>query len=450
MTTLTNAAQLAQDLRDGRADPVEVVDQVFDRLAATGDKALFIRQTRDRALAEARAARERLRWGNPASLLDGVPIAWKDLFDLKGTVTTAGSVVLQNAAPAERDADLVHTAMRGGMLTVGAVNMTEFAYSGIGLNPHYGTPWNPRDPKVARSPGGSSSGSGAAVAAGVVPVSIGTDTGGSIRIPAAFNGVVGYKTSTGHHPMAGVFPLSWTLDTLGPLAHSVLDCVLADAVLRGLRAPEASPAEIAGLDFVVPKEILCDDLDPAVGAAFEATLNRLSAAGARVRSLSIPEITGAQALMSSVGPLASVEAMVIHKDRLDTEAEGRIDPRVIRRIRMGQGISAADYARLMTERARLIAAFGARIGGAFVVSPTTPSTAMPIAPLEADVEVFFRHNFRTLRNTAIGNFLDICGLSIPNGQDGDGMPTALMVTAAHGRDQALLSAGLAIETLVRG
>lgn len=448
--TLTNAAQLAQALRDGRADPVDLVDQVFDRLAATGDAALFIRQTRERARAEARAARERLRWGNPASLLDGVPIAWKDLFDLKGTVTTAGSVVLKDDAPAAQDADLVHAGMRGGMLTVGAVNMTEFAYSGIGLNPHYGTPWNPRHPKVARSPGGSSSGSGASVAAGVVPISIGTDTGGSIRIPAAFNGVVGYKSSTGHYPMGGVFPLSVTLDTLGPLAHSVQDCVLADAVLRGLRQPEAAALDVAALDILVPAQVFCDDLDPAVGAALEASLSRLSAAGARVRTVQVPEIAEAQAISAEIGPLGAVEAMEVHKTRLDSPDEARIDPRVIRRIRMGQPVTGAAFARLLAERARLIARFNDRLGAGLLVSPTTPSTAPAIAPLEADVEVFFRANFRALRNTAIGNFLDICGLSIPNGQDADGLPTGLMVMAAHGRDRALLSAGLAIEHLVRG
>jgi aspartyl-tRNA(Asn)/glutamyl-tRNA(Gln) amidotransferase subunit A len=444
------ARDLAERLRNGKCDPVALVEQAFDRLAATGDPALFIRQTRARAEAEARAARERLRAGNPASLLDGVPLAWKDLFDLKGTVTTAGSAVLRDAPPAARDAALVHAAMRGGLVTVGTVNMTEFAYSGIGLNPHYGTPRNPRDPKVARSPGGSSSGSGAVVAAGVVPISIGTDTGGSIRIPAAFNGIVGYKTSTGHHPMEGVFPLSPTLDTLGPLAHTVEDCVLVDAVLRGLRAPEVGAADLGALDLVIPDTVLLDDLDPAVAAAFDATLARLDAAGARLRRIRLPEIRDAVTVAAEIGPLSSVEAMVVHRDRLGTPAEAGMDPRVVRRIRMGEGTLASDYVRLLAERARLKAAVAERLGGALLICPTTPGVAMPIAPLEADMEVFFRHNFRTLRNTSQGNFLDWCGLSIPNGEDADGMPTGLMISATHGRDRALLSAGLALETIIRG
>lgn len=448
--TAPTAKTLAHDLRTGKRDPVALVEETFDRITAHGDNALFIRQTRDRALAEARAARERLAAGSPASLLDGVPVAWKDLFDIRGTVTTAGSAVLRDAPPAARDADLVDAGLRAGLICVGAVNMTEFAYSGIGLNPHYGTPRNPTDAKVHRSPGGSSSGSGAVVAAGIVPISIGTDTGGSVRIPAAFNGVVGYKTSVGHFPMGGVFPLSPTLDTLGPLARTVEDCVLADAALRGLREPAARAADLASLDLVIPDAVMFDDLEPAVAAAFDATADRLARAGARVRRIALPELAEAAATIARIGPLASAEAAVVHESRLGTPDEARIDARVIRRIRMADRMTAADLVRLMQARARLTAIVRDRLGNAMLICPTTPSVAMPIAPLEADVEVFFRNNIRTLRNTALGNFLDWCGLSIPNGADADGIPTGFMICASHGRDAALLSAGLAIEDVVRG
>lgn len=441
---------LSRELREGRLDPVDLVAEVFDRIAAHGDPALFIRTLRPRAEAEARAARERLRSGNPASLADGVPMAWKDLFDLYGTVTTAGSAVLRGAPPAVADAALVTAAMRAGMVSVGAVNMTEFAYSGIGLNPHYGTPRNPRDAVVARSPGGSSSGSGAVVAAGIVPVSIGTDTGGSIRIPAAFNGVVGYKTSVGHYPMDGVFPLSRTLDSLGPLAQTVDDCVLTDAALRGLRQPKAEAAPVEALDFVVPDTLMFDDLSPAVAANFDAAVQRLTAAGARVRQIALPELREVAELMGRYGPLTSAEAMDVHRDRLAGPEVDRIDPRVVRRIRMADAMSAVDLIRLYRARTDWIARINARLGHALLICPTTPSVAMPIAPLEADVELFFQHNFRTLRNTAIGNFLDWCGLAIPSGQDGEGMPTGFMLCAARGRDRDVLSAGLAIETVVRG
>ena len=442
--------QLADDLREGRRDPVDLLAEVFDRIAAHDDPALFIRILRPRAEAEARAARERLRSGNPASLTDGVPMAWKDLFDLRGSVTTAGSAVLQSAAPATADAALVNAALRAGMISVGTVNMTEFAYSAIGLNPHYGTPRNPRDRVVARSPGGSSSGSGAVVAAGIVPVSIGTDTGGSIRIPASFNGVVGYKTSVGHYPMEGVFPLSRSLDTLGPLAQTVADCVLTDAALRGLLAPEAEAAPMTALDFVIPDTVLMDDLSPAVAANFEAAVQRLTAAGARVRQIALPELREVADLMGRYGPLASAEAMEVHQERLNGPDADRIDPRVVRRIRMADGMTAVDLIRLYRGRRDWIARINARLGHAILICPTTPSVAMPTAPLEADVEVFVHHNVRTLRNTAIGNFLDWCGLQVPSGQDSDAMPTGFMLCAPHGHDREVLSAGLAIETLVRG
>ncbi len=448
--SIGTVSQLSRDLRSGKRDPVDLVAEVFDRITAHGDPALFIRTLRPRAEAEAQAARLRLRAGNPASLADGVPMAWKDLFDLQGTVTTAGSVVLRGDVPAARDAALVHAAMRAGMVSVGAVNMTEFAYSGIGLNPHYGTPRNPCDPVVARSPGGSSSGSGAVVAAGIVPVSIGTDTGGSIRIPASFNGVVGYKTSVGHYPMDGVFPLSRTLDTLGPLAQTVEDCVLTDAALRGLRAPAIAVASVTLLDFVIPDSHMMDDLSPAVAANFEAAVARLSAAGARVRPIALPELREVADLMGRYGPLTSAEAMDVHRERLSGPDAARVDPRVVRRIRMADGMSAVDLIRLTRARADWIGRINARLGSAILICPTTPSVAMPIAPLEADVEVFFHHNFRALRNTAIGNFLDWCGLSIPSGQDSDSMPTGFMLCAPRGQDARMLAAGLSIERLVRG
>jgi aspartyl-tRNA(Asn)/glutamyl-tRNA(Gln) amidotransferase subunit A len=446
----TTASALSQDLRSGRLDPVDLCDQVFARIAEVGDPAIFTETLRPRAEAEARAARERLRSGNPASLLDGVPVAWKDLYDFKGRVTTAGSVVLASNPPAAQDAALVAAGARAGLVSVGALNMTEFAYSGIGLNPHYGTPRNPNGTGPARAPGGSSSASGVAVAAGIVPIAFGTDTGGSIRIPAAFNGVVGYKTSTGHYPMAGVFPLSRTLDTLGPLAHSVEDCVLADTVLRGLQAPEVQAAPVEALDFVVPESVMLDGLSPAVAANFDATLARLDQAGARVRRIALPELAETLDLITRRAVLAAVEALDLHWDRLHGPDAARMDARVVRRIMNAANTSAVDLTVLLRERKRLIAVVNDRIGDALLISPTTPVVAMPIAPLEADQDVFFQHNGLTLRNTSLGNFLDWCGLSIPNGVDADQMPTGFMISAPHGRDRAVLAAGLAIEQIVRG
>lgn len=450
----TTASVLSADLRSGRLDPLDLVDQVFARIATVGDPAIFTETLRPRAEAEARAARERLRGGYPNSLLDGVPVAWKDLYDFKGRVTTAGSVVLAKNPPAAQDAALVSAGARAGLVSIGALNMTEFAYSGIGLNPHYGTPRNPNgNPNgtgAARAPGGSSSASGVVVANDIVPIAFGTDTGGSIRIPASFNGVVGYKSSTGHYPMAGVFPLSPTLDTLGPLAHSVEDCVLADSVLRGLQAPDVHASPVATLDFVIPDAVMFDALSPAVGANFDAAVARLEQSGARIRRIALPELAETLELITHRAVLVAVEALDFHWDRLHGPDMARIDPRVVRRIMNAARTSAVDYVILLRERKRLIAAVNARIGNAMLICPTTPSVAMPIAPLEADQELFFHHNGLTLRNTSLGNFLDWCGLSIPNGFDGDLMPTGFMISAPHGQDRAVLAAGLAIEEIIRG
>ena len=447
---VTTASALARDLREGKRDPLDLLDEVFSRIAEVGDPAIFTETLRPRAEAEARAARERLRAGIPASLLDGVPVAWKDLFDMKGRVTTAGSVVLATNPPAAQDAALVSAGARAGLVSVGALNMTEFAFSGIGLNPHFGTPRNPHGTGPARSPGGSSSASGVVVANDIVPIAFGTDTGGSIRIPAAFNGVVGYKTSTGHYPMTGVFPLSRTLDTLGPLAHSVEDCVLVDTVLRGLQAPTVQAAPVAALDFVIPDSVMLDTLSPAVAANFAASVARLEEAGARVRRIALPELAETLDLVSSRAALAAIEALDVHWDRMNGPDAARIDARVVRRIMTAMPTSAVDLTTLLRERKRLIAAVAARLGHALLICPTTPTVAMPIAPLEADQEVFFRHNGLTLRNTSLGNFLDWCGLSIPNGFDPDAMPTGFMISAPHGRDKAVLAAGLAVEQIVRG
>ena len=447
---VTTASTLARDLREGRCDPLDLVDQAYARIDAVGDPAIFTETTRPRAEAEAHAARARLRSGNPASLLDGVPVAWKDLFDIKGRVTTAGSVVLASDSPAAQDAALVSAGARAGLVTVGALNMTEFAFSGIGLNPHFGTPRNPNGAGPARAPGGSSSASGVVVAAQIVPIAFGTDTGGSIRIPASFNGVVGYKSSTGHYPMGGVFPLSRTLDTLGPLAHSVEDCVLVDSVLRGLQSPVVQAAPVAELDFVIPDAVMLDTLAPAVAANFQAAATWLAEAGARVRQIVLPELAQTQDLITHRAVLVAIEALDVHWDRLHGPDAARMDARVVRRILNAAKSTAVDLTILLRERKRLIAAVAARIGDALLICPTTPTVAMPIAPLEADQEVFFRHNGLTVRNTSLGNFLDWCGLSIPNGFDADLMPTGFMISAPHGRDRALLAAGLAVEQIIRG
>jgi aspartyl-tRNA(Asn)/glutamyl-tRNA(Gln) amidotransferase subunit A len=443
------AAALGADLQAGRLDARELVEQTLAAVSAHADKAIFTEVTAERARREADAARARLKAGRPLGPLDGVPMAWKDLFDVEGRVTTAGSVVLASGPPARKDAALLRAAVDAGLVTIGLVNMSEFAYSGIGLNPHYGTPRNPRDPVVARAPGGSSSGSAVVVAAGLAPIAIGTDTGGSVRIPASFNGVVGYKTSTGHYPMDGVFPLSPTLDTLGPLAHSVADCVLVDAALRGALVPTARRVAVERLHVVVPETMVLDGCDPAVLAHFEAAIERIAKAGARVERRPLPVLAAIPELYAKHGPLVGPEALYLHEARVRGPDAARMDRRIAQRILLAERMTAVDLFALQQARARMIAETNAAIGDAILAFPTTPGVAPATAPLEADDEAFFAANARALRNTMSGNFLDWCGVAIPSGADADHMPTSLLLSARHGRDAAVLSAALALEPLIR-
>jgi aspartyl-tRNA(Asn)/glutamyl-tRNA(Gln) amidotransferase subunit A len=446
---METVAQLAALLRKGERDAVELCESVLEGIAKSDDQTIFIDVLRERALRDAKAARKRLKAGSPASLVDGVPIGWKDLFDIKGRVTTVGSVVLKSSPAAVADAALVQAGARAGMVCIGTLNMTEFAYSGIGLNPHYGTPRNPSDDRVHRSPGGSSSASGVVVAKGLLPVAIGTDTGGSIRIPASFNGVVGFKTSTGHYPMDGVFPLSRSYDTLGPLAQTVEDCVIVDAVLRGQKKLNTKKADIKGRTFIVPSNVMLDDIEDAVAANFDKALSRISQAGGKIKRVAIPSFDAILKLVSTRGNVLGAEALHVHFDRVNGPDAARMDQRVVQRIKMAEKMTAVDLVEILEQRKQLIAATTALIGDDIVVCPTTPHVAMPIAPLEASTDEFFKANVKTLRNTMIGNFLDWCGLSIPNGRDDQGMPTGFLMSALHGHDTQILSTGLSLEAVIR-
>jgi aspartyl-tRNA(Asn)/glutamyl-tRNA(Gln) amidotransferase subunit A len=448
MPARPTGARLAADLRSGALDAVALTEQTLAGIAAHTDKTVFTQVLAERALGEAKASAKRWKAGRPLSALDGVPVAWKDLFDVAGRVTTAGSVVLKNNPPAARDAALLEAGVRAGLVTIGITNMTEFAYSGIGLNPHYGTPHNPCDPKVARSPGGSSSGSAVAVAAGLVAIAIGTDTGGSIRVPAAFNGISGYKSSTGHYPMTGVFPLSRTLDTLGPLAHTVEDCVLTDMVLRGAAAPAALRGSVEGLTILVPATLVLDGCEPEVLANFEASLERLAKAGAKIVRRAMPQLAAIPELIGKHGHLLAAEALQLHHGRVQSSDAARMDRRVVKRIAMAAQMTALDLVEVQIARERMIAEANAAIADAIVAFPSAPHVAMPMAPLEADDDVFFRVNAKTLRNTMVGNFLDWCGVAMPNGTGADGMPTSFLLSAPHGRDTEVLSAALSVEPLL--
>lgn len=443
-------AQLSLLIQSGEVDPVDVADAIFDGIEQYADKAVFTVLLRERAMREAHASSRRIRDGRSLGALDGIPIAWKDLFDIEGMPTTAGSVVLTDDAPAKHDAAIVTLLKNAGMLAVGRTNMSEFAFSGLGINPHYGTPENPHSKDEPRIPGGSSSGAGVAVAAGLVPVAMGTDTGGSVRIPAALNGIVGYKATRGRYAMEGVYPLATSLDSLGPLCRSVQDAIWIDAAMRGLTAPTITRQSLKGIDIVIPRNVVLDGLGPGVAEAFEGGVERLRSAGALISSIEIPAFDEIISLMAKHGALVTAEAFALHRERLAGPEAARMDHRVVMRTRLGEKTSMPDYIAILAARARLIADTERLIGNRLVAFPSVAHVAPPIAALERDDELFVATNGKTLRNTALGNFLDWCGVSIPCGKGEADMPVGFLLSAPANRDDALLAVSLAAEAIIRG
>lgn len=442
-----SAVAIGRALAAGQTDPVDLAEHCLAAIAADPEP-VFVTVTRERALAEAQAARERLRAGRPASPLDGVPVAWKDLVDIAGTATTAASALYRDSPIKTQDAPVAALAAAAGMVCLGKVNLTEFAYSGLGLNPHFGTPASAHGRAVRHAPGGSSSGSAVAVAAGLVPVAIGTDTGGSIRVPASFNGIVGYKPTYGRIDKTGVFDLAPSLDSVGPLARTVEDCVVTDMVLRGAVTSDVRRRPLAGARLVVPEGVFTEDVDAPVRARFEAALAALEAAGALIERRRVAPYERIAELMARHGSLIAAEAYQTHHALIDGPEVERIDRRVTARILGGKRMTGFDVLTLNTARVELAAELRTRLGEALLVMPTTPHTAPAIAPLDEDDELFHKVNLRSLRNTMPANLLSMCGLALPCGFDDGGMPTSLMALAPGGEDERLLGLGLELERVL--
>jgi aspartyl-tRNA(Asn)/glutamyl-tRNA(Gln) amidotransferase subunit A len=336
------------------------------------------------------------------------------------------------------------------MVSIGCTNMSEFAFSGLGINPHYGTPHNPKSMDVPRIPGGSSSGAGVAVAAGLVPLAMGTDTGGSVRIPAAFNGIVGYKATRGRYSMSGVYPLARSLDSLGPLCRTVQDATWIDAAMRGLTTTTTARKGISGLDIVIPENVVFDGAEAGVVAAFETAIERLVAQGASVSRIAIPAFDEILASMAKHGSLVTAEAFALHREQLEGPQAAEIDHRVVARIRLGGKVTVSDYLAICEARTRLIADVERLIGDRLVAFPSVAHVAPPIKSLEQDDQLFFATNAKTLRNTMLGNFLDWCGVSIPCGTGDADMPVGFLLSALGGRDETLLGAALSAEAIIQG
>ena len=433
--------------REGHMDPVAVAQHCL-ALAAAGEPGLFTCLLETRALAEAHASRARWHAGQPLGPLDGVPVVWKDLFDVAGTPTTAASALRRNAPAAQHDAAAVAALTAAGAVAIGKTGLTEFAYSGLGLNPHFGTPHNRHSRDGHRAPGGSSSGSVVAVDAGMALIGMGTDTGGSVRIPAAFNGLVGFKPSIGRVDATGVFPLSATLDVIGPMAKTVQDCAWAYYALLGTTAPELQLPPPGTLRVVVPRNVVLDEAQPEVLVRFEAVLERLRASGARVEQLHIPAFDALQALTAQHGTIAAAEAYVLHRAIVDGPDAARLDPRVLARIQRGATMMASDLVILQQARTRLMAQTRALVGDAWLLFPTVVHVAPLVAPLDADHALFNQTNVRTLRNTALLNVLDWCGVSLPMGYGEADMPLGVLISGPAGTEDALLPAAAALEQLL--
>lgn len=444
--------ELAADLADGTTTARALIDDSLARIAdPAGEGArAFISVAADEARAAADAVDGLRSAGVPTPLFAGIPVAIKDLADVEGQVTTAGSVVLADRAPAAADAPVVARLRAAGFIPVGRTNMTEFAYSGLGLNAHYDTPRAPWDRAVGRIPGGSSSGTAVAVADGMVPVGLGTDTGGSCRIPAAFCGIVGYKPTASRVPLDGISPLSASLDSVGPLARSVDCCAIVDAVFAGdpLAPAMAAHAPPAGrLRLAVLTDYVGDDLDPEVSRRFAAALESLAADGVTVEHVPFPELNELSRIYAN-GGLASAEAFAWHEDLLATAGD-RYDQRVRIRIEPGGRMSASEYIRILQDRPRLMAAADCHLSGfdAFVL-PTAAILPPPVSSFDDDDPVYYgTRNLLSLRNTMVGNFLDTCAISLPLGGK-DEPPVGLMLMGRPGSDGELFAAARTVESLL--
>jgi aspartyl-tRNA(Asn)/glutamyl-tRNA(Gln) amidotransferase subunit A len=396
---------------------------------------------REQAIAAADAADARARAGITLGPLDGAIVSIKDLFDVAGEVTRAGSRVLfEEGKPAVHDAPVVRRLRAAGAVIVAKTNMSEFAFTGLGINPHYGTPANPAD--RARVPGGSSSGAAVAVADGFCDIAIGSDTGGSVRIPASFCGVTGFKPSRQRVPTEGAFPLSYTLDSIGPLARSVAACANADAVLAGEAAWTLDAMPLGGLRLGVAQGLPLENLDDTVGRRFPEALDRLERNGARLSYEKLPIFDEMMQVLGRASILVA-EVYSIHKERLERRGDD-VDQIVRARVNKGVDITAADYINVMRARAALIRAMDASLADVdALVLPTTPIVAPRVDEVGTPKE-FMARNAMALRNTTIANFFDLTAVSLPLPRDG-GLPTGLMLFARNGHDRRLLRIAAAVE-----
>ncbi|MBS8267642.1 amidase [Halomonas litopenaei] len=448
------ALAIGEAIRRGELDPVALTRQCLTR--ATDSDAVFISLTEQRALVEAEACAERQRSGTLRGPLDGVPLAWKDLFDIAGTATTAGGKVL-GKTPADRDAEAVRHTAGAGMVCIGKTNLTEIAYSGLGLNPHYGTPHHTPPPTSSehehehesrnenepRAPGGSSSGSAVAVAQGIVPAAIGTDTAGSLRVPAAFNGLVSYRPSQARHSRQGVTPLADSLDTIGVIASTLEDCLAIDDTMRG-SAPLVRAAAVPEQSVIVLDAGCLDDprVSRAVGDNLVACASRLEAAGFHIVRRRVASVADTLEAITRHGWLGAAEAYTEYRALLEGPDAEAMDPRVRKRLEAARQMPPDSVVSLYRLRQALKTRLREELAGATLLTPTVAHVAPLLAPLEADPEHFAEVNLATLRLSMVASLLDSPAVALPSGRDDDRQHTSLQLSGPCGEDEALLRVAL--------
>ncbi|CDX57219.1 Amidase [Mesorhizobium plurifarium] len=419
---------------------------ILSRLAnRAGDEKVFTKLYAEAARAAADASDARRKAGVSLGPLDGRIVSIKDLFDVAGEPTTAGSMIRAGAAPAARDAAIVQRLRQAGAVILGKTNMTEFAFTAIGDNPHYGTPGNATDASLI--PGGSSSGGGVAVGEGTSDISIGSDTGGSVRIPASLNGVVGFKPTARRVPLAGAFPLSMTLDSIGPLARSVADCAIADAIMAGEEPAALQLVPLATLRIGIPRGVLFGETQAEVAAAFEACIDRIGRAGARAADLPIDDLIAEMRAATRRGTIASIEGAEVHADWLTSGALVPVDPHVTGPLSRALAVPASAYIRTIRRRGELAAAMAERLETVdALVLPTVPMVAPSIAAMAGDEALRDKTEGLLLRNTQVANQFNLCAISLP--MPGTKLPAGLMLVGKHGDDHRLLRVAAAVETLI--
>ena len=436
--TWTNmtAADLGRAIDKGTINPVELCEAFLDKIASHPlAPRIYARTTPARARGEAMGAASRAKTGQRKGLLDGVPISWKDLFDTAGVETEAGSALLKGRVP-QADAAVLTAATRDGLVCLGKTHMSELAFSGLGLNPITATSPCINDEKAVS--GGSSSGAAASVAFGLAPAGIGSDTGGSVRIPAAWNDLVGLKTTTGRLPLTGVVPLCETFDTVGPLARSVEDCAHLLAAMENRRAPDLEGTSLSGARLMVLETVALDDLRERPARGFDDALARLARAGAKITRGGLPELSEAMSLTST---LVTAEAYGIWGPTVETAPE-KMFPRILERVRAGADVKASDYVAAW-RRLRVIRNLWAEMSAGYdaVILPTAAILPPDANRLMTDFDYYISENLLSLRNTRIGNLMDVCALTLPTAEPSCG----ISFMAGPMQEDRLLRLGIAAE-----